>query len=47
LGGRDLIVGKASSNNRWKYEQMTRVALMHVTALDDLPTLKSSDGNGQ
>jgi hypothetical protein len=48
IGRRDLIVGTASNKNPWQYEQTSRVAIMHVTALEDLPmpTQQSGDGEG-
>ena len=47
IGIRDLIVGTASEKNPHQYEQVTRIALMHVTALEDLPTPASRQGNGE
>jgi hypothetical protein len=46
VGRRDLIVGRASTEDAETYEQTTRLALMHVTALEDLPvpTLPTSNG---
>ncbi len=38
VGRRDLIVGTASVEDPGQYERVTRVAIMHVTALEDLPT---------
>ena len=38
VGRRDMIIGMASSENPAVYEQTTRVPIMHVTALEDLPT---------
>ena len=37
VGRRDMIIGMASSENPAQYEQTTRVPIMHVTALEDLP----------
>jgi hypothetical protein len=37
VGRRDMIIGMASKDNPARYEQTTRVPLMHVTALEDLP----------
>jgi hypothetical protein len=47
VGRRDLTVGRGSAENPIHYDQVTRVAILHVTALEDLPTPKSADGNGQ
>jgi hypothetical protein len=46
IGRRDLVVGTASTENPKHYEQTTRLALMHVTALEELlvPTLPPSNG---
>ena len=37
VGRRDMIIGMASTENPAQYEQTTRVPIMHVTALEDLP----------
>jgi hypothetical protein len=42
VGRRDMIIGMASSENPSQYEQTTRVPIMHVTALADLPTAVSA-----
>jgi hypothetical protein len=47
VGRRDLTVGRASAENPTQYEQTTRIAIMHVTALEDLPMSAKSGGNGQ
>jgi hypothetical protein len=46
VGRRDVIVGLPSSENPIHYEQVARIAIMHVTALEDLPT-PVSPNNGQ
>ena len=38
VGRRDITIGMASTENPTQYEQTTRVPIMHVTALEDLPT---------
>jgi hypothetical protein len=38
-----MIIGMASSENPAQYDRTTRVPIMHVTALEDLP---SSTVNG-
>jgi len=38
VGRRDITIGMASTENPAQYEQTTRVPIMHVTALEDLPT---------
>lgn len=47
IGRRALILGTASTENPKHFEQATRVALLHVTALEDLPTPAPPSGNGQ
>jgi hypothetical protein len=47
IGRRSLEVGSASNENPKHYERVTRVAIMHITALEDLPSSVSSSGNGQ
>jgi hypothetical protein len=47
VGRRDLMIGTASAQDPSTYEQVARVARMHVTALEDLPTKASGTGNGQ
>jgi hypothetical protein len=38
VGRRDITIGMASTENPSQYEQTTRVPIMHVTALEDLPS---------
>jgi hypothetical protein len=47
VGKRDLSVGRASTDDPAVYEQVYRVAIMHVTALHDLPARTPQSGNGQ
>jgi hypothetical protein len=47
IGGRELIVGQGTSNNPTFYDSITRVAIMHVTALQDLPTPPLANTNGE
>lgn len=46
IGRRDLLVGTASVENPAHYEQASRIALMHVTDLQDLPAPAAMGGNG-
>ncbi len=46
VGMRDLTIGFPAKENPGVYDQMTRVALVHVVALEDLPVSQSTD-NGQ
>jgi hypothetical protein len=47
VGRRDLTVGTASSENATQYDLTSRVAILHIAALQDLPTPAASGGNGQ
>ncbi len=47
IGRRELTVGVASTEDPTVYEQQTRIAIGHVTALQDLPTPAAPTGNGQ
>jgi hypothetical protein len=46
VGRRDLMIGFPGPDNPTAYDRVTRVALVHVIALEDLPT-PASPGNGQ
>lgn len=46
VGRRDLIIGMAGPESSTIYERVTRVALVHVVALEDLPAT-TSPGNGK
>jgi hypothetical protein len=46
VGRRDLTIGFPGSENPAIYDQVTRVALVHVVALEDLAA-PASAGNGQ
>ena len=37
VGRREITIGMASSRNPAQYEHVTRVPIMHITALEDLP----------
>lgn len=48
VGGRDLQVGTPMPGAPAFYDMVARVAIMHITALQDLPTLiPPQTGNGQ
>jgi hypothetical protein len=47
VGRRDVTVGTASTENSSQYDRQTRIAIIHVTALEDLPTPILPGGNGQ
>ncbi len=46
VGRRSLIVGTASAENPGQYERTSRLAIMHVTALEDLPRPTPPRGDG-
>jgi hypothetical protein len=46
IGRRALIVGLPSAENPSQFEQVTRVAILHVTELQDLPMQVPPGGNG-
>jgi hypothetical protein len=47
VGVRDVHIGIASAKNPTVYADVARVALMHITALEDLPVPPASQGNGE
>ncbi len=47
VGTGDLTIGFASAEDPSIYARVTRVALFHVTAMEDLPAKTSAGGNGQ
>ena len=47
VGRRDLTVGTASTDNPSQYELTTRIAILHVSALQDSAKPTPSGGNGQ
>ncbi len=46
VGLSDVIIGFPSPDNPTVYDRVTRVALIHVVALEDLP-VAAPPGNGQ
>jgi hypothetical protein len=46
VGNRDLMIGSPWPENPSVYDKVTRVALVHVVALEDLPAT-AAPGNGQ
>jgi hypothetical protein len=46
VGRRALMIGTAGNENPTQFETVSRVAILHVSDLQDLPQLKSSGGNG-
>ena len=47
VGQRDLTIGTGSAESPTVYDRQTHVALMHVTALEDLSATAGGDGEGQ
>lgn len=47
VGLRDVIIGLASKKNPSIYADVARIALMHITALEDVPVPPAAEGNGQ
>jgi hypothetical protein len=46
VGRHDVMIGSPEPNNPSVYDRVTRVALVHIVALEDLPA-PASGGNGQ
>ncbi len=46
VGRRSLIIGTASNDNPTQFEIASRVALLHVADLQDIPPLASPGTNG-
>lgn len=47
VGERELIIGLLRSRSKQYFENVARVALMHVTALEDLPPKARARRNGR
>jgi len=46
VGMHDLVVGFASPEHPTIYDRLVRVALMHIVALEEIPTPASSSSDG-
>jgi hypothetical protein len=46
VGRRSLIIGLVSNDNPSQFETASRVAVMHVTDLQDIPARAPTDTNG-
>ena len=46
VGTRALIIGTPAGANPTQFEQVTRLAILHVTELRDLPESVPTTGNG-
>ena len=47
VGRRYLLVGTASSENPKTFDTESRVSIMHITAIENLPAPSSPEGNGR
>jgi hypothetical protein len=47
VGRRSLVIGRSSTENPTHFDQVTQVSILHVTALENLPTPNLTPGNGQ
>src|SRR5438045_1403489 len=47
VGRRELTVEAPSSDDPTSYDRQSRVSIMHITALQDLPSPAPSAGNGE
>jgi hypothetical protein len=47
VGRRDLMIGFPGPDNPTVYDRVTRVALVHIVALEELPAPTPPPGNGQ
>jgi hypothetical protein len=47
VGRRDLIIGAANARNPATYDAVSRIAIGHITATDDVPAAADASGNGQ
>jgi len=47
VGDRDVAVGTASSQDPRRYSTLSRLAIVHITALVDLPVAAQPQANGE
>lgn len=47
IGRRSITVGTASTDNPRQYDHLTRIAILHITALQDLAVPSLPGGNGR
>lgn len=47
VGRRDIMIGFAAGDNPSVYERVTRVAMAHIVALEDLPPVAISENGNQ
>ena len=46
VGQRDLMIGSPSAENPTIYDRVTRVAIVHVVGMEDLPVATPPGSNG-
>jgi len=46
VGERDLVIGHPSPGNPRVYDRLTRVALIHLVGIEELPTTTPPETNG-
>jgi hypothetical protein len=46
VGAREVTVGSTSKLGAIAYEHLNRIALMHITAIKDIPSIVSGSKNG-
>jgi hypothetical protein len=47
VGRRDVTVGAPSTEDPRHYDQISEIAIMHITALQNLPVPATHGGNGE
>lgn len=47
IGRRSITVGTASTDNPRQYDHLTRIAILHIAALQDLAVPSIPGGNGR
>ena len=47
VGRREVIIGIGRPDEPRFYERITRVSMLHITAIEDLPTDSAQSPNGQ
>jgi hypothetical protein len=46
VGERDMMIGHPSSDNSTIYDQVTRLAYIHLVAIEDIPAASQTSSNG-
>ena len=47
IGRREIMIGIGASHDSTIYDRLARVAIMHITAIEDLPATKPPSSNGE